>query len=132
MTLLLEKQVPSLELCKELKELGFGSDTAFTWVKDFNTGEYKLQTFYTQFFGMVTNYHAAGMEDTKNPMFPAPTVAELGEALKVFSDKFPRYDEKKKIWYLNFRGGFPIHFDFSTEAFARAKMLIYLLKNKLV
>ena len=102
----LENQVVSLELAKQLKELGVKQESLFYWTEFFGgTFEIKHQSF------------ASGGQTGNCAAF---TVAELGEMLswqKLYIFNLP--DELKDL----VRHG-------ETEADARAKMLVYLLENK--
>ena len=73
--------------------------------------------------------------------FPAPTVAELGEHFKKirqssgYSEHFDSYAcivDELPDEYGNEEAGVQVEKDKKNEANARAKMLIYLLENKLV
>lgn len=125
----INKQVCSLDLAKKMKELGFEQDSVFTWVQDTENGEYKLESFNSDFHGAVHNYWACGRDDKEHPMFSAYTVAELGEFLKKVNF------EKSKIKTL------PEEFCPRTEdeslkvTFDQnfwAKMLIYLKEQELI
>lgn len=145
----LNKQVPSLELCKKLKELGYPQEGLFWW---------KLQIINGIKQWNIVNEKP---EDYKEELFcVAPTVAELGERLPmVINDSNGEYmaiqmqtsditfvpkklknrmiktmTKKWKVWYDDgFRDEHEIvGFIDETEADARAKMLIYLLENKLI
>lgn len=126
----LEKQVVSLELAKKLKELGVKQESYFNWL-----------------------VASDGARLMKNPVldtykyfdqFSAFTVAELGEMLptKIHQDK-KQYtllidrDATMELWRVVYLTGWVgdnfLHEIFSTtEADARAKMLIYLIENKLI
>lgn len=134
----LENQVCNLELAKRLKELGVKQESLFYWLQDG--------------VGMATILvdHKGVMQDELYSS--AFTVAELGEMLPESIDY--QVDEfghrsvwftsgrtilnKGKGWYVMYNDPHPankvpvyaIHGD--TEADARAKMLIYLLENKLI
>lgn len=130
----LEKQVVSLELAKRLKELGVKQESFFQW-------EVSGSRSYIRW----NQYAKCGCEfmTTANLKFrySAFTVAELGEMLprqigrthwtehirgKVSGwVSFLRYVEYEKTWDIE-------SFEADTEADARAKMLIYLLENKLI
>ncbi len=112
----LEQQVVSLELAKKLKELGMKQDSHFWWHPDFTLVD-------------------IGYDSTNKDRISAFTVAELGEMLpdylepgSYFNFSFDKGGRKYDIAYVNtehaIRG--------DTEADARAKMLIYLLENKLI
>ena len=121
----LEKQVCSLELAKKLKELGVKTPSIFHWemVKGpyrRNGGTWELSS------------------DDRHPDLPdyvcsAFTVAEMGELLPI------KFEQSK--WEKEFIVRFPVGHDLyragirqfgKTEADARAKMLVYLLENKLI
>lgn len=112
----LENQVVSLELAKKLKELGVKQDSLLCWSKinemvwlsdDFkNSRYYSLEAFISAF-----------------------TVAELGEILKRNGCKSFQSFDVDGMWCCWHRS---TNFIADTEADARAKMLIYLLENKLI
>lgn len=117
----LQDQVISLELAKNLKELGVKQDSLFYWWKPID-GDWILVEKKEQDEG----YQMEGRA------FSAFTVAELGEMLpcdfvsgKDISEKFCCWSESNTI-VLDF-----IEFA-KTEANARAKMLIYLINNNLI
>lgn len=67
-----EKEVPSLELCKKLKELGFPQEGGgWYWVKDTNSSSPRL-TFMNELLQEMSPF----VEEIK-----APTCRELGEWL---------------------------------------------------
>ncbi len=130
----LEQQVCSLDLAKRLKELGVKQGSWFFW----NTRHIWLA------------YRKEITAPYNNDMVSAFTVAELGEM-------FPKeiQDENRKpfrfavnrfahigwqVGYENSSGSWAFHLGINdhlfkqdaTEADARAKMLIYLLENKLI
>lgn len=121
----IEQQVTSLELSKRLKELGVEQRGYFCWsVKDFETMEPKV----------VPLTGAVGILG-KGVTCSAFTVAELGEMLPTFivyehtnEDKRWRCFSTKEVG----TGSYPSLQYADTEADARAKMLIYLIENKLV
>jgi len=106
----LEKQVCSLELAKKLKEAGVKQRGCFTWVQDSDTEKYKLESFSTQFHGAVHNYYAMGYDGSDGitrkaqkgagKMFPAFTVAELGELLPAFIGIGEKKNKKKFKLYI--------------------------------
>ena len=131
----LEDQVASLELSKKLKELGFPQEGLFWWVNQpnggLNTNGYKWQL--------------EGEPKTRMPQYDyivAPTVSELGEILpdRVIKKSGRGYDGlqiwKWSGWNIEYHETFEvpqIRYTFEkTEADARAKILIYLLENKLI
>ncbi len=147
----LEQQVVSLELSTRLYELGVRKESYFKWVQEDGVliiqNETDLDLYKSSW----------GMEHKLS--YPAYTVAELGEMLpkrlknhwKISSMyKFKRgtyvdlkiaYHERTKEQIVSYYGdtGFENSKDIyfhgeiaKTEADARAKMLIYLLENKLI
>jgi hypothetical protein len=112
----LETQVPSLQLCKRLKELGWDQPTLFSWIKRITSTDLALSR------------DAISHQIT----YPAPTVAELGEALKdAKGDYYSKYKYgKAECGFQNSEQQRFIEAD--TEANARAKMVIYLLENNLL
>lgn len=128
----LESQVCSLELSKWLKELGVKHESLFWWVINFDKETVRLV------YETKTGYYldtGAGYDPRlfkHLDMYSAFTVAELGEMLprrygtfKTNNNTFECFDD------FQFNGGDCI-FHADTEADARAKMLIYLLENKLI
>ena len=154
----LEQQVCSLELAKKLKELGVKQESLFHWyLKPYDNGldEYweiwQLDFCYIPggFFGKSSDEEDCVENENlseyvaDSEQYSAFTVAELGEMLPFeLEGAHWIYDlESKKeggqwvIGYLN-SGGDALNdkgfFSADTEADARAKMLIYLLENKLI
>ena len=139
----LEKQVSSLELSKQLKELGVKQESLFYWQyfhdtdDDGRMSEYKL-------------YNIDNLYSGKDDGYSAFTVAELGEMLPKFIwYKNLKEDDKKNYhlyikklvdcWLINYLWNENGRFISlgkeqvsKTEADARAKMLIYLIENKLM
>lgn len=130
----LEKQVCNLELAKKLKELGVKQKSLFWWIWINNKPQYKPRIAEK---GQFSGYE----EDEKCSAF---TVAELGEMLPInitidehtcsfniaraesgIGDKwqveYTHWDNQREL----------LGKDAFTEADARAKMLIYLIENKL-
>jgi hypothetical protein len=119
----LEDQVVSLELAKKLKELGVKQESLFWWLELYQGPDDKFNPRY------FLNW---GKHQDVEVQFSAFTVAELGEMLpahyidsmKLKEEWFVRYAEVEHNYY---------HSEFaSTEANARAKMLIYLIENNLI
>ena len=135
----LENQVVSLELAQKLKELGVKQESLFYWkfdngtMKKFCNSDIKIET--EVIFGKRSIFENLGTWDTAQ----AYTVAELGEMLlpnhAVDQDSFPKphkYNERHKwITYME-NDGWESEIAEDTEANARAKMLLYLLENKLI
>ena len=109
----LADQVCSLELALKLKELGVKQESLFYWHKE--GGVYRVYRF-----GMIAENYA----DLQRDDYAAFTVAELGELLPYHS--IPRKRKRcVPTWYCDGIGA-------TTEADARAKMLIHLIERKLV
>lgn len=147
----LENQVASLELCEKLKELGVKQvlkNGDWAWVGDKlhlahndNGTNWFLGNDYTTFFPLEN-------EDTESHYYNKPseyckafTVAELGEMLPYEINLYCLMSFKtKRYWscrYENLQGDELVDVDIeditaTTEADARAKMLIYLLENNLL
>jgi len=126
----IEDQVVSLELAKKLKELGVNQESLWWW-RENEEGKYVLRTDKNVLYGQTVR---------RIKQYSAFTVAELGEMLPW------EYGTVKHIegHFVSVKFGigkgnyfFP---DFGedyfppklTEANARAKMLIYLIENKLI
>jgi len=133
----LTKQVPSLELCKKLKELGWDKETLYGWYTD----ECK---FYVEYDAVAESESELAREHgafyTPIRIEPAPTVAELGEVMpcKVKISGMDMYLETVKhedyfeCYYKFLNVACSVFFQEATEADARAKMWIYLKENKLL
>jgi hypothetical protein len=130
----LENQVCSLDLSKKLKELGVVQESAFYWCIG-GAGEAHLLGCGLEHYernGKYGDYYKA--EDYLDEFkFAAFTVAELGVALPLYI-KHSRSDDG--TWFstatvdsLGFRAN--SGYD-DTEANARAKMLVYLIENKII
>ncbi|MGB4971218.1 MAG: hypothetical protein WBO32_01080 [Cyclobacteriaceae bacterium] len=134
----LEDQVCSLELAKKLKELEIEQDSHFYWWVNEETGEIACMTPKPTAFNLV------GVEDRLS-IYSAFTVAELGEMLpRYLNEPGVKFGFKKKlhIWsdlrtidYIReFNTGgseATIPICGKTEADVRAKMIIFLLENKI-
>lgn len=129
-----EKQVCSLELAKKLKELGVRQESYFWWTHCW----YKRLDKYEKEW--IIDHECYGPEKGKVKI-SAFTVAELGEMLPshLYIDKV---GEPRTLFTVKHMGGDSWHCGFlinrewfegcqtaKTEADARAKMLIYLLKQ---
>ena len=144
----LESQVCSLELAQKLKELGVEQDSLFCWGEvNFSRSwaDYEWELHHKDLF--PKNWH------NKN-LVSAYTVAELGEMLPASLECKPKPHKtgKKEIFELssekewtegevNYKVTYTYFYyepmdyfqlESPTEADARAKMLIYLLENKLI
>lgn len=119
----LSKQVLSLELAKEMKELGFRQNAYWTWYE--NSGKGKLM------------HNPEGYRGFEEKSFDAYTVAELGEMI-------PRYYGRQSFCCalgdgvysqaLILMGGSSEAYRFCgpTEADVRAKVLISLAKEGII
>ncbi len=139
----LEKQVVNLELSKRLKKLGVKQNSLFYWC------EWTMDRITLEYVENPDDFVAitGGSMDR----FSAFTVAELGEMLpRSFDYEVSEFGVRDLIfssgrtiienngWYVMYNDPHPSnkipvyaqHAD--TEANARAKMLIYLLENKLI
>ena len=129
-------EVPSLELCKRLKELGFPQEGGWYWIKD--EGEWIIvfsedgESYLLEYSGGEGEYFTAKLPEDK---VKAPTCRELGEWLpRVIEDYFLEFLPKgKKIldWWVVYRNQnkTKILIPADTEPNARAKMLIWLVEN---
>lgn len=120
----LEQKTCSLELSKKLKEMGVPQDSYFYWktAKDYCK---LVNDNHDSGYPIGIGKRAKGAEH-----YSAFTVAELGEMLPQFAaGKFNRGNSF--FWKIEIPN-FSITIESETEADARAKMLIYLLENKLI
>lgn len=123
----LESQVSSLELSQKLKELGVPQDSLYNWLiasdgaRLMNNPVLDIYRYFEQ--------------------CSAFTVAELGEMLPLMFEKdgfTVSWESTKTLggWSVYLENGnyhkMSETFKADTEADARAKMLIYLLENKLI
>ena len=131
----LEDQVVSLELAKEMKEMGFEQDSLWYWCKTVKAEKIKINCCIVNGVNIAkTTYIEADYEwdlVKGNYSFEescsAYTCAELGDVLK-FQTVYIKYDTMQKFWRIE-KGCFCDGAD--TEADARAKMLIHLKQNNL-
>lgn len=132
----LEKQVVSLELAKKLKKLGVTQQSLFYW--------FNGEIFFEKDNLWISPFKKAG--------YSAFTASELGEMLPQeierpnpnYEGKYGADPYKNELNFLSYNGGHPCYtygydlewgpdyLDEDTEADARAKMLIYLIENKLM
>ncbi len=122
----LEKQVVSLELARRLKELGVRQQSVFYWDEGNGVEDRLEYSPGTPLLELVSAF----------------TVAELGEMLPGEIEQAEQsywFTSERMLdnsWGVGFRmnGTRDISFvqDATTEADARAKMLVYLLENKLI
>ncbi len=116
----LSDQVCSLELAKRLKELGVKQESLFWHTEQLNKNH---KSIYNPIIPVE-------LKDDSHNFYSAFTVAELGEMLPYYN-----YSIMFSIRFCDIYLGHPtkgsIIFKESTEANARAKMLIYLIENNL-
>ena len=118
----MEKYCVSLELARQLKELGFPQETEFYWIKA--GGVYDLE------YGKKDSIFGLTIEDCiatphigeLGTWFPAYYVSYMGLGRQMWYCKFIEHDTMK---------GDPWACD-DSEANARAKMLIYLATHSLL
>lgn len=115
----LEDQVCSLELAKKLKKFGVKQESLFYWIK------YEGYDAYLQ--SSKEPRSSVWCEGTE--VVSAFTVAELGEMYPK-SSYAPSYPQNNGKWAVSWFDD--ARFEEVTEADTRAKMLIYLLENRLV
>ena len=113
----LKDQVVSLELAREMKELGFEQESLWYWCRDQIEGWER--PFLLQGHGMHKEYYSAY------------TVAELGEMLplEIKTDR-AKHINGNVLYWCEYAGYEEI--SANTEANARASMLCYLKENKLI
>jgi hypothetical protein len=127
----MEHQLTSLELAKKLKELGVKQESSFQWWRARNNNNFFIGD--GEGVTRVWEDDESGVEVIAS----AFTVAELGEMLPMkLEDKYV-FDTARvgsDQWYVSYRADrdFREFLEADTEADARAKMLIYLLENKLI
>lgn len=131
----LESQLSSLELSNKLEKLGVKQESLYKWNVPELTDEEKEKGHGYLDSELVPKLYTedqweAYTEDYIPPsskMYSAFTVAELGEMLKEIDEPMPWH--ANGYWWF-YEGETQVSID--TEANARAKMLIYLLENKLI
>lgn len=131
----LSNQVCSLELAKQLKELGVKQESLFYWAKDGGIADWEIKSAneLKEIVGDGWTWLEEGL--SSGCALSAFTVAELGEMLpeyvnenqfnswKIENQWHITYSTREKWWHREVS---------ETEADARAKMLIYLLENNLI
>ncbi len=129
----LEWQVSNLELSKRFCELGVKQDGCFIWYHFLPEDEWAIKH---KSWGklLATNLKLKKLEARK--YYSAFTVAELGEISKKIKNITLAcyYQKDTKIWIcqdIEYKIKIPSS-EAKTEANARAKMLIYLIENKLI
>lgn len=135
----LESQVVSLELAQKLKELGVKQESLY------QHAEYRHGINQPNWEWRITDSLYEGDYDHYRNECSAFTVAELGEMLP---EEYPTDSDSqltiwkfwsvkdKNAWWVRYNNDLlkkVYHTEYAdTEADARAKMLIYLLENKLI
>ena len=117
----LESQVVSLELAKKLKELGVNQNSLAFWVSGENQSPIVLINF------QIGQRNISG--DKLSRIASAFTSAELGMIMPEIN--FQTYREKSGWVITDHQINLPVE-KAKTEANARAKILIYLIENKLI
>ena len=134
----LEEQVTSLELSKKLKKLGVKQLSEFYWRVPVVEDKPQKGWFVTGFIDPNFDYGCCGGKHKDTSAF---TVSELGDILPKNIISFFRRDNDEWVCNLHYlsecadENGDYKHYGKQitdkTEADSRAKMLIYLLENKL-
>ena len=126
-------EVPDLELCEKLQELGYPQETG-GWYWLISTG-FKGNPKHTICF--LENFDSATYIPYPYRYIKAPTVRELGERLpsSIKKDRGLLYGKMLNGTY--FCGAYKKEITFTEvtadkEANARAKMLIWLVENKYI
>lgn len=120
----LENQVCSLKLAKKLKYLNVKQESLFYWAADFLL--YKTDTgYYTSAGAGFDKEIFERQEKTDCPFYSAFTIAELGEMLIAHRKK---WEENKDMNFDLPKNPLDSVFDVNFWA----KMLIYLIENKLI
>lgn len=137
----LEQQVVSLELAKKLKELGVKQESLFVWVDKFPIFNPEIERLVSirEFKDRLAVSFLSEEARHLVKTYSAFTVAELGEMLPWMVCKTPpflylRCEKDHHGWVVQyqFMNEEPFEEAEDTEADARAKMLLYLLENKLI
>jgi len=122
----LEKEVPSLELCRKLKDLGFPQEfPGIYWIVCHDEDGDKVQLLLERerdkkFWKMLKSYRE---------VLKAPTCRELGERLPHDVDHFKDFKEGWLCEFGDKEKGIVQSYWEDTEANARAKMLIFLVED---
>jgi hypothetical protein len=132
----LEKQVCTLELAKRLKVLGVKQGSHFYWVKNFDAEKGWRVIGREQISGELDAHYGFRPDEAREggyEMYAAFTVAELGEMLPLGAKSWQRNsDWACETWKTVADGHDGKIIVADTEADARAKMLVYLIENKLL
>jgi len=124
----LTKQVPQKDLCKRMLELGWDKETNISWYKYLFVPPNEMNKPFLLENSYWDSEDSWGMKSRLSKLYPAPTVAELGEAigekgLLKFWNNFPKENTK---------GLFENLFDLLTNPNVVCNMWIYLKENKLL
>lgn len=134
----IEHQVVSLDLARQLKELGVREESLFVWVCDVD-GKIFVDSFKCWEEEIKENGY--GNTDLDRVFYPAYTSAELGEMLPDSISKddisytwieIGKVDNKWSVLYRAGCAKADYEEEADTLADAMAKMLIYLLQNDLI
>ena len=129
----LENQVCSLELARKLKDLGVKQGSAFyVCVQEYSQFHLEENRHETVQIGTLIYTDPNGELEASGKAIHCYTVAELGEMLPEGSASYRRIIEKWSCIPPREMQGIATKTTSDTEADARAKMLIYLLENKLI
>ena len=120
------KEVPNLELCKKLKELGYPQKSGgWYWIRYIND---TLLVF--SYNGDIFFLDTGNIWVRPEIIAKAPTVAELGEWLPAYGMAANRTSSGWVVYDNTFEERFnDFQVEANTEANARAKMLIWLVEN---
>ena len=126
----LQKQVASLELSKRLKELGVKQESKFVWARyadetSMRWRDWKVATLDQEYFD--EEYYD---DDRWGRPISAFTDSELDKKLPPRIQCYPDGDMECCLDGENIQDGYAV-FE-RTKANSRAKMLIYLIENKLI
>jgi hypothetical protein len=127
----LSDQVCSLELAKRLKELGVKQESLFYYGNEGGL-------FYRKEYSIAFRIYSAFTVSELGEMLPSSFEHEIEEEFNIFNFIEWKIDGKfmcnyyssfpKKIYHISQEK----HFIEDNEADARAKMMIYLIENKLI
>ena len=129
-----EYHVVSFDLSNQLKEMGLLQNGIFGWYQYENQKPFVNLKDY-QNFCYNENLIRDGNVQESNLICDAPTVAELGEMLKQHANNLPQWNKYNMgaRWFSDIyipKGYCQVNEE--TEADARAKMWIYLKKEKII
>ena len=132
----IKNQVVGLELARQLKKLGVKQDSLYYWHSCLYTDS-KRHHNYLNNLNKVPDYPNPSAIQSEE-IYSAFTVSELGELLPdaVATYRYETYDDDRDIWAcIKYVEGNHEKYEYvvhtKTEANVRAKMLIYLLENKI-